>query len=389
MRIAFAGDMCFNYFDKNNIFFGEESIKSAMSEAAELFSSVDFSMVNLENIFGVREENIPIVKTGPNLISNKKYIEYINALSPTVVGLANNHTKDFGEKPMLDTINLLRENGYICIGAGENIERAYEPVILEKGGVKVSIIAICENEFGIADHSTSGTAGYNITRVSKAIFSAKENETSPIIFFHGGNEHNPFPSPGKVDLYRHFIDIGAEAVIAMHPHCPQGYETYNGKPIVYSMGNFFFNVMPNPERRNTWYYGYISELDISDGNVALNVHPYRFDENGIYFLKGNDKDVFCKYLSDISKDINDPVKISKLFDGWCLLTQSYIDTFDSYEKGMVRDCTSENAKSMRNVFRCEAHNELVMNTFCMMYEQRVDEAKEYADAIMEYRNIKL
>ena len=84
MKIAFAGDMCFNYFDKNNIFFGKESIKTAMSEAADLFSNADFSMVNLENIFGVREDKVPIVKTGPNLISNEKYIEYITTDSREV-----------------------------------------------------------------------------------------------------------------------------------------------------------------------------------------------------------------------------------------------------------------------------------------------------------------
>lgn len=388
MKIAFAGDMCFNYFDKNNIFFGKESIKTAMSEAADLFSNADFSMVNLENIFGVREDNVPIVKTGPNLISNEKYIEYINSLSPTVVGLANNHTKDFGEKPMLDTIELLRENGYICIGAGENIERAYEPVILEKDGVKVSIIAVCENEFGVAEVSVSGTAGYNLTRVSKAIFSAKEAGTLPIIFFHGGNERNPFPSPDKVDLYRHFIDIGAASVIAMHTHCPQGYEMYNGKPIVYSMGNFFFNVMPNPDRLNTWFFGYVSELDISVSGVKLKVYPYRFDESGIHFLKDSDNEKFMQYLKDISEPISDPLKIKALFDSWCL-TQGYIGTFATYKSDMPYDTTSEEAKELRNIFTCEAHNELIKNTFQMMYEQRIESAKTGVEIIKKYQTVEI
>ncbi len=388
MRIVFAGDMCFNYFDKNNVFFGKEAIKTAMSQPAELFSDADFSMINLENIFGVRDEHIPIVKTGPNLISEDKYIEYINALSPTVVGLANNHTKDFGEAPMLNTIRLLRENGYICIGAGENIDKAYDPAVLEKDGVKVSLIAVCENEFGVAERSVSGTAGYNLTRVSKAIFSAKENGTLPIVFFHGGNERNPFPSPGKVDLYRHFIDLGAVSVIAMHPHCPQGYEIYDGKPIVYSMGNFFFNAMPNPERLNTWYYGYVSELDVSGSGVVLKIHPYRFDEDGIYLLKGDDKEKFMKYLDDISKDISDPEKIAALFDSWCL-TQGYIDTLGGYKSKMPYDCTPEEARSIRNVFTCEAHNELLTNTFQMMYEQRVEDAKPGVEVIRKYQTVEI
>ena len=388
MKIAFAGDMCFNYFDKNNIFFEKEFIKTSMSEAAELFSSVDFSMINLENIFGSRDKHIPIVKTGPNLISNERYIEYINALSPTVIGLANNHTKDFGEKPMLETIDFLSQNGYTCIGAGENIDKAYAPAVLEKDGVKVSLIAVCENEFGVAGSSTSGTAGYNLTRACKAIFSARERDTLPIVFFHGGNERNPFPSPGKVDLYRHFIDMGAVAVIAMHPHCPQGYEIYDGKPIVYSMGNFFFNVMPNPTRLNTWYYGYVSELDISADRVDLKIHPYRFDENGIYFLQNTEKDRFMRYLCDISEDISNPVKLGALFDSWCL-TQGYIATLATYKSKMPDDTTPNEAKDIRNIFTCEAHNELLTNTFQMMYEQRVQAAEAGIEIIKKYQTVEI
>lgn len=70
-----------------------------------------------------------------------------------------------------------------------------------------------------------------------------------------------------MELYRHFIDLGAEAVIAMHTHCPQGYEFYNGKPIVYSMGNFFFPHKKDKEK--SWYHGYMSELDISRDGILV------------------------------------------------------------------------------------------------------------------------
>ena len=70
-----------------------------------------------------------------------------------------------------------------------------------------------------------------------------------------------FPSPAKTELYRHFVDLGARAVIAMHTHCPQGYEIYNGCPIIYSMGNFFFPLTRN--RISTWDIGYMTMLDIT------------------------------------------------------------------------------------------------------------------------------
>ena len=105
------------------------------------------------------------------------------------------------------TMKLLKQKGYVTIGAGKNIDEAYEPAILEKDGVRVAVIAVCENEPGIAEEHQAGSAGYSLSRVSNAIWEAKERGELPIIFFHGGNEYNPFPSPGKTELYRHFVDI--------------------------------------------------------------------------------------------------------------------------------------------------------------------------------------
>lgn len=385
MKILFAADVCFNNLpipDDNN------TAVNAMKEAGEFFKAADFSMLNLENIFGVREEHEPIIKTGPNLISDDKFISYINALSPTVIGLANNHTKDYGEGAMLHTIDLLKSEGYICIGAGNNIDEAYLPAELTKDGVTVSIIAVCENEFGIAEKDVSGTAGYNISRVTHAIYSAKEKGYLPIIYFHGGNEKNPFPSPGKIDLYRHFIDLGASAVIAMHTHCPQGYEIYDGNPIVYSMGNFFFppKPIPNPDRKKSWFYGYMAELDINETGVSLITHPYSFDKDGIKVLCGEDKEYFDRYIDRISRDIDDPEIMRNMFDSWCL-TQGYIDTLTDYTIGMFYTADPMTARSMRNNFSCEAHNELLTNSFKMMYEERVEKAIPGKETIAKLQDI--
>ena len=101
MKILFASDMSFNYMAS---FPGREAARETMREAAGVFRTADFSVVNLENIFGVRAAHEPITKSGPNLISDEAFIEYVDALSPSVVGLANNHTKDYGEGPMYHTI---------------------------------------------------------------------------------------------------------------------------------------------------------------------------------------------------------------------------------------------------------------------------------------------
>ena len=90
--------MSFNYFAE---FPGKEAVASTMKDTVKYFREADFSMVNLENILGVKSEHAPIPKDGPNLMSTEDFIEYIDVLRPTAVGLANNHSRDFGEGPTI------------------------------------------------------------------------------------------------------------------------------------------------------------------------------------------------------------------------------------------------------------------------------------------------
>ena len=388
MKIIFAADMSFNYFES---FPGKEQARATLKEAGELLQSADFSMVNLENIFGDESIGAPIIKGGPNLISEDGFMEYVHALNPTVVGMANNHTNDFGEGAMQHTMDLLREGGYKYIGAGKNLDEAYLPAKLSKDGIDVTIIAICENEYGGATATTAGTAVYNLHRAGKAIINARADGFKPIVFFHGGNEHNPFPAPSKVDLYRHFIDIGAEAVIAMHTHCPQGYEYYEGKPIVYSMGNFFF---PKDWKangmQNIWSLGYMSELDITEDGTKLTIHPYQFDFDRHELLKGEKKERFMKYMKSLCEPIADRAQIEKYFDSWCLTRRWLLDRFEDFNYDeVIADGNPKQAVKFHGPLRCEAHNEVLMNHVEMAYFGRVEEAKKNLTELKKYFMVNL
>ena len=77
--------MSFNYMGE---YPGDEAVKRAIAECAPIFKEADFSIVNLENILGVREDYVPIHKDGPNLISTENFVNYIKELNPAVVGMA-------------------------------------------------------------------------------------------------------------------------------------------------------------------------------------------------------------------------------------------------------------------------------------------------------------
>jgi len=383
MKLLFASDISFNEYED---FPGQIAVNNIMGDTAKLFRDADFSMINLENIFGEKEKHTQLIKSGPRMISKKEFISFLDCLNPTAIGLANNHCLDYSEKALLDTIDLLKENGYMTVGAGKSLNNAYEPILIDKDDNRIAIMAICENEPGVATCHTGGSAGYNLYRVSKSICALKEKGYLPIIFFHGGNEGNPFPSPEKVGLYRHFIDIGAKAVIAMHTHCPQGYEMYHDCPIVYSMGNFFF---PYNNEHKSWYYGYLTQLHINGGKFNIEIHPYKFDFHSHVLLDGAEKDHFMKYIVNISSVIKDEKRLREFFDSWCVLPElHYLRELLQYSDEMLKK-GPRSVMAMKNILCCEAHNELVRNVFRIMYEGNFEAAGKHIKTIKMLQNMEL
>lgn len=179
MNILFGADVSFNYFHE---YPGDVKIKDIVKEVKPLFDSADFKMLNLENVFGEKTYE-PIVKSGPNLISTGKFILFLKELKPQAVGMANNHTGDYGPEPIFYTFDLLKQAEIEPIGVGENIDKAYAPCTFEKGGICVSVIAVCENEFGTAGPAKAGSAGFHLGRLTSGIRKEKEKGNRGLLSF--------------------------------------------------------------------------------------------------------------------------------------------------------------------------------------------------------------
>ena len=379
MKIIFASDYGWG---KPDTPFDKEFIENALKEPKEAMASADFRMLNLEKLFyGLGE---PIVKSGPSIGMQKDMIYSLSYMGIDTVGLANNHTGDFGSENILFNLNYLCENGISYSGGGKNLDEAYLPAVFEKNGERASVITVCENEFGIADENTPGAAGYDFFRVARLIRSEKEKGGYVIVNFHGGNEDNPYPSPIKRETYRHFIEIGADAVIAMHTHCPQGFEHYLGKPIVYSMGNFFFS-SSNPAARSdpdgAWYYGYMSSLELKGGEVKFEPIPYKFTNEKVEILSGKRRDNFLRHLEKISEPIKSEEKIKKLFRGWALITGPIYANHAKFTPEMRN--SKELSRNIKNLFSCEAHNELITSYTNMCYHGITEEDERCKEEIMK------
>jgi poly-gamma-glutamate synthesis protein (capsule biosynthesis protein) len=183
------------------------------------------------------------------------------------VSLANNHSMNFGQIGLEDTIATLQANGIKWFGGGMNIDEARKPGIFDVKGVKFFFLGydgITAADYG-AGPTWSGTCPLDTQLVLEDIAAARSAGADLIIpYFHWSEEYVAVPSVAMRRMARQAIDNGAAMVIGSHPHWVQGVEWYKGKPILYSLGNFVFDQEWSIETKQ----GMFTEIVVRNKQVA-------------------------------------------------------------------------------------------------------------------------
>ena len=157
------------------------------------------------------------------------------------------------------------------VGAGANIEEAEKPIYINVNGIKIGFISACnaeKNRFtpGATENSPGIFLMYDHTDLINKCVDASKRCDYLIAFLHWGNEDSKYYTNDQHNLASELINDGADAIIGAHPHVLQGMEYINECPVVYSLGDFWFN-------SETKYNGLIS-LDInSNGYVNMSIVP--------------------------------------------------------------------------------------------------------------------
>ncbi len=158
-----------------------------------------------------------------------------------IVSVANNHMWDYGQSALKETLDNLRAQEVLYVGASMEPANRFEPKVLESKGKKIAFFAMTELLNGYENSGASEFVAFNDSeKLIEAVKSIKDSVDWVFVSLHAGAEYVPKPSSGTVELAHTLIDAGADAVIGHHPHVPQPIEIYNGKPIFYSLGNFAF-----------------------------------------------------------------------------------------------------------------------------------------------------
>ena len=173
-------------------------------------------------------------------------VEVLGQMGVDTVTLANNHVYDYGKEALLDTFQVLEEAGIPYFGAGRTLEEARKPLYLEADGKTVALVAASRAEKNkMTPQATETEPGilrcYDTELFLETIREAEENSDFCIAFVHWGTEYSFDLEQVQLETGKEYLDAGADIVIGAHSHCLQGMEYYDGKPIVYSLGNYWFN----------------------------------------------------------------------------------------------------------------------------------------------------
>lgn len=273
IRLFFAGDFCSK---------PSTSLISVSDELKDLIHSCDISVINFEVPLKPEVELPP--QPNERFWQNDDVPEFLKGLGFNVFSMANNHAFDWGDAGYWKTKAALGDQAF---GAG-SYDEAYKVKICDVNGVKIGFMALTYAAYtGVFDdvmhHDGLGCAYIHDLRVNHDIVQAKKQLDYLFILPHDGIEYIDAPLPETVARYRDFIDWGADGVIGSHPHCPQGWEDYKGKPIFYSLGNFFFNskedTLYRAWNRPHWYEGMCVEMTLSGGSISYRVINARNIDN--------------------------------------------------------------------------------------------------------------
>lgn len=308
INIFFAGDFCSK---------PSTSKITVSDELKNLIQSCDLKVVNFE-VPLKPEVKLPSQRR-ERFFQNDDAPDFLRGLGFNLFSQANNHAFDWGDEGFKKTKAALGDDAF---GAG-NYEEAYKVKVVEVQGVKIGFLALSFAAYtGVFDdvtkHDGLGCAYINDLRVNHDIMEAKKQVDYLFILPHDGIEYIDAPMPETIARYRDFIDYGADGVIAAHPHCPQGWEEYKGKPVFYSLGNFLFNSKEGYDFRATncphWYEGLCVVLTIEDGRLFWKVVNTRNVDNlriEVDHEKARDEhnQRLCFYLKDACsyKDYMTPV----------------------------------------------------------------------------------
>ena len=231
IRIKFVGDIMLGRFVAER--YAAQPYQLLSEGVLKELSAADVRIANLESPVSTQETQDSLrFAAAAELLDQFKWVDCFS--------LSNNHINDFGTVGMTETLDALDSRGIVHNGLYTD---RYKPYLTERNGERVAVITCAD----MMNYEFSDDCPYKTLRVNneaeidKCIRQYKESGHFVILYAHVGMLFTRFPNPVIRDFVHRMADAGADCVVTAHPHCLGGSERYNGKLIVYSLGDFLMD----------------------------------------------------------------------------------------------------------------------------------------------------
>lgn len=304
VSLGFVGDILFDdeYAVMANLLNRGVTIENGISE--ELLAqmhNVDILMAN--NEFPYTDRGTPTEGKTYTFRAQPKSVSYLEDMGVDVVSLANNHCYDFGEVGLLDTLTTLEEAGMPYVGAGRNLEEAIRPIYFISGDIKIAMVSATQIERldnpdtrGATENSPGVFRCWNPEKLYEVVAKAKENSDFVIVYIHWGTENEAEPDWAQLDQAQGLAEAGADLIIGGHTHCLQGIRYYEDVPVLYSLGNFWFN----SKTVDTCLF----KVNITkDGIESMQFIPAIQQDSRTDLAYGTEKERIISYMESISDGV--------------------------------------------------------------------------------------
>jgi len=254
-KIVLIGD---SLFQNNEIYFDEKII--------DVCKSADLVIINIEG---------PIISSsvGPEkplgFCSDESAITHLKKLNVSVAILANNHIMDYGINGLNETILTLNKAGMNVVGAGCDVDNAFQNITIEINKKKIVIMAYVHKELPLIGQNSPGPIPLpDIPSLEKKICEYKESGYFIIFCYHGGEEYFSVPWPRRRSYFHYLNKLGIDIIFGNHSHSIQPIEIVGGSPIIYSTGNFYFDP-PGERLIEGTDEGFIAEIEDNDNKTMI------------------------------------------------------------------------------------------------------------------------
>lgn len=304
VTLLFAGDILMDdhyavmstYHNRGN------DINQAFDQGLlEQMRNADIFMINNEFTFTSR--GTPTVNKKFTFRANPGNVSMYEEMGVDIVSVANNHIYDYGEVSLLDTLDTLEQAEIPYVGAGRNLQEAMTPVYYIANGMKIAFVSATQierNSVPDTKEATQDSAGVlrcmNPHNLLLTIEEAKKNSDYVILYIHWGTE-----SQEAIDWLQEqqapiYAQAGVDLIIGDHPHCLQKMDSVEGVPVIYSLGNFWFN----SRTQNSC----VVKVTLRAGEMeSFQFIPCRQSDCRTALLTGQEKTEVLDYMRTISPNV--------------------------------------------------------------------------------------